>query len=72
MVEVPNTADDLLLIPEVAEACRAPIGTVRHWIRTGRLASFRLGRRRMVRRESLSRFLEEAGDERGLSATRRA
>jgi excisionase family DNA binding protein len=39
------------------------VGTVRHWIRTGRLASFRLGRRRMVRREALDHFLLAAGDE---------
>jgi excisionase family DNA binding protein len=69
---VPNTTDDLLLISEVAEACRAPIGTVRHWIRTGRLASFRLGRRRMIRREALIRFLEEAGDDRRLTITRQS
>jgi len=59
---VPNTTHQILLITEVAETCRAPIGTVRHWMRTGQLASFRLGRRRVVRHEALQDFLRKAGD----------
>ena len=52
-----NTVDDLLYLPEVAEHCRTPISSVRHWVRTGRLLSIRPGRRRMVRRSDLERFL---------------
>jgi excisionase family DNA binding protein len=54
---MPNTPEDLLLIEEVADACRASVGTVRHWIRTNRLPSIRPGRRRLVRRADLERFL---------------
>lgn len=52
----------LLFISEIARECRVPLGTVRHWMRTGRLASFRLGRRRVARREALEQFLRDAGD----------
>jgi excisionase family DNA binding protein len=57
---MPSTTHELLWIEEVADACRAPIGTVRHWIRTGRLASLRLGRRRLVRRADLEALLASA------------
>jgi excisionase family DNA binding protein len=57
---MPNTHADLLLIEEVAQACRAPVGTVRHWIRTERLPSIRPGRRRLVRRSDLEQFLADA------------
>jgi excisionase family DNA binding protein len=42
---MPSKTHELLLIEEVAETCRAPVGTVRHWLRTHRLPSLRLGRR---------------------------
>jgi excisionase family DNA binding protein len=57
-----NTQHSLLLLSEVADLCRVPVGTVRHWIRTGRLASLRPGRKRLIRREDLSRFLANAED----------
>lgn len=60
MLPMPSTNSDLLLIEEVAEICRAPIGTVRHWLRTHRLPSIRPGRRRLVRRVDLERFLADA------------
>ena len=47
----------LLLLEEVARELRAPISSVRHWIATGKLKSVRPGRRRLVRREDLDRFL---------------
>ena len=49
--------DQLLLLDEVAQIARASLPTVRHWIREGRLASVRPGRRRMVWRSELMRFL---------------
>ncbi len=49
---------ELLLLEEVARECRTSIGTVRHWIAVGKLASVRPGKRRLVRREDLDRFLE--------------
>ena len=52
---------DFLLVEEISAECRAPQTTVRHWLRTGRLASIRLGRRRLVRREDFERFLRDAG-----------
>jgi excisionase family DNA binding protein len=50
--------DDFLLLDEVMRLARAEsISTVRHWLRTGKLASVRPGRRRMVRRSDLEAFL---------------
>lgn len=50
----------LLLIPEVAAYARVSIGTVRHWISIGKLASLRPGRRVMVRLAALQRLLTDA------------
>lgn len=46
-----------LLVEEVAEETRSPVSTVRHWIATGRLASVRPGRRRLVHRADLAAFI---------------
>jgi excisionase family DNA binding protein len=54
--------DRLLLLPEVADHTRTTVGTVRHWIGTGRLASIKPGRRRMVRLRDLESFLGESSD----------
>jgi excisionase family DNA binding protein len=48
---------DLLLLEEVAEQARVTVDTVRYWVRSGKLASVRPGRRRMVRRQVLEAFL---------------
>lgn len=58
--QMKKKAEVLLLLVEVAEICRVPVGTVRHWIRLGRLPSMKPGRRRMVRSEDLQLFLEQA------------
>lgn len=50
--------DELLLLEEVARRCRAPLSSVRHWVRVGKLSSIRPGRRRLVRRSALERFLQ--------------
>ena len=47
----------LLLLEEVAREARVSTETVRYWIRTRKLASVRPGRRRLVRRDTLDRFL---------------
>ena len=46
-----------LLLHEVAEISRAPLSTVRHWIATRKLRSTKRGRRRLVERAELDRFL---------------
>lgn len=53
-----NDSPDLLLLEEVARKCRTSLSTVRYWIRTGRLRSVRPGRRRLVHRRELDRFLD--------------
>ena len=50
--------NSLLFLDEVAQETRASISTVRHWVSTGKLPSVRPGRRRMVRRADLERFVE--------------
>lgn len=47
-----------LLLSEAAELARVSIDTARYWVRTGKLASVRPGRRRLVRRDVLEAFLE--------------
>jgi len=48
---------DYLFLPAVAEICGVSLDTVRHWIQSGSLPSVRPGRRRMVLRDELERFL---------------
>ena len=50
---------DLLQLEEVAQLARVSVSTVRHWIKTGRLASLRPGRRRLVQRSEFERFLRQ-------------
>lgn len=52
-----NNTQKFLVLTEVAQECRAPLASVRRWISSGRLPSIRPGRRRLVRREDLDRFL---------------
>lgn len=54
---MPESRREYLLLDEVARECRAPIASVRYWIASGRLRSVRPGRRRLVSREDLDRFL---------------
>jgi excisionase family DNA binding protein len=49
---------EFLLLEEVAQEARVSVATVRYWIRTQKLPSVRPGRRRMIRREALTAFLE--------------
>ena len=49
---------DYLLLEEIAAIARAPVETVRAWIRSGRLPSVKPGRRRLVRRVDLEDFLK--------------
>lgn len=51
---------EYMLIEEAAAFARTSSSTIRHWIRTGRLASVRPGRRRLVRRADLETFLSGA------------
>jgi excisionase family DNA binding protein len=51
---------DLLLLEEVAEIARVSTDTVRFWVRRGKLASLRPGRRRMVPRAALEAFLRQS------------
>ncbi len=49
---------EFLFLEEVAAETRATLSTVRHWIAVGKLPSVRPGRRRLVRRADLERFLD--------------
>jgi excisionase family DNA binding protein len=52
---------EFLLLDEVARECRASVASVRYWIASGRLRSVRPGRRRLVSREDLDRFIATGG-----------
>ena len=49
-----------LTIDEVAGIARAPRSTVLHWVYTKKLASRRVGRRRLITEDELSAFLKFA------------
>jgi excisionase family DNA binding protein len=55
-----TTDQQFLLVPEVAVLARVSVGTVRHWIATGKLPSVKPGRRVMVRLAALQQFLDAA------------
>jgi len=54
---MPENRREFLLLDEVARECRASVASVRYWIASGRLRSVRPGRRRLVSREDLERFI---------------
>lgn len=49
--------DPLFTLEEVAEATRASLSSARWWVVTGKLKAIRPGRRVLVRRSELERFL---------------
>jgi excisionase family DNA binding protein len=51
---------DFLHVEEIARLCRAPKSSVRHWLSTGKLPSIKPGKRRLVLRQDLDRFLRTA------------
>lgn len=51
---------DLLLLPEVADMCRASVNSVRAWIREGKLPASRPGRRVLIRRADVETMLVTA------------
>jgi excisionase family DNA binding protein len=51
---------DFLTLDEIAVITRAPLSSVRGWIRHGRLPATRPGRRVLVRRADLDAFLAAA------------
>ena len=53
----PLLSADVYHLTDVARICLASLSTVRHWIASGRLKSIRPGRRRLVLRADLERFL---------------
>jgi excisionase family DNA binding protein len=50
-------SSEWLLLSDVARELRVPIATVRHWIKTRKLASSRPGRRRLVNRDDLDALI---------------
>jgi excisionase family DNA binding protein len=55
---------DLMTLPEVAEAVRAPEGTLRYWRHRGEgPPSFRIGRRVVYRRSDVEAWIERLREE---------
>lgn len=48
---------DLLLVEEVARETRSTVWAVRYWIRTGKLAALRPGKRLLIRRSDMLQML---------------
>jgi excisionase family DNA binding protein len=47
----------LLTVPEAAVYLRSPVGTLREWIRTGKLDGAKTGKRRVFTKEELDQFV---------------
>jgi hypothetical protein len=54
------TPTEILPFEQLENEYPIPLGTLKHWARTRRLKSFRLGRRRFVRREDIERLILDA------------
>jgi len=50
----------LMTLSEVASETRASVSGVRQWIRDGKLASVKVGRRRLVKRTALEAMVKRA------------
>jgi Helix-turn-helix domain len=55
------TADDVMLVREVAVLSHAPVSTVEDWARRGILPSVKIGRRRIYIRQQIETVLTEPG-----------
>lgn len=55
-------ADDRFIVREVAEIFRVSDRTIRLWINIGKLPSFRVGRRHLVRRADVEALLKAADE----------
>lgn len=56
-------ASKYLILREVAELARVSVSTVRHWIAEGRLHSIKPGKKRLVKKTELTRFLLNGEDQ---------
>ena len=56
-----TSGTEFVFVEEIAGLCRVAPSSVRHWLSTGKLASVRPGKRRLVRRDELERFLRDSG-----------
>jgi excisionase family DNA binding protein len=52
--------DPFFTVPEVMAATRASYGTVMYWLQTAKLHGVKPGRRVLVRKSELERFLAES------------
>ena len=53
-----TNAQELLSVPETSRAYGIPVGTLRYWICQGKIASYKLGRHRKIRRSDMDAFVE--------------
>lgn len=59
-IDPDNLADDKLYgTGEIANLCSVQVGTVRTWIREGKLPAIKIGRDHKVRRKDLLAFLNQ-------------
>lgn len=59
--ETATAAPTLLTVPETAELLRCGQTTVYQLLKDGRLASVKIGRRRLVRASAVAAFIEAGG-----------
>lgn len=54
---------EFLTVQEVAARLRVSVSTVRHWVLDKRLESYRVGGRRLFKREDIDKFIEQGKTE---------
>lgn len=60
MIIMENKPVEWLTVEEVANELRVPETSVRDWLRTRKLASYKFGKRLKIRRSDLEQFIESS------------
>jgi excisionase family DNA binding protein len=55
----PDRYPPIMFLPEIAEATRIPLATVRYYVQIGKLSTQKLGNRRVMRREAVEKWIND-------------
>ena len=67
LVATGTARDEMLTTREAADIARVAVGSIRRWVRQGRLQRHRVGRTLRVSRAELERLLRDPGPDRELT-----
>jgi excisionase family DNA binding protein len=55
----PQKYPEIMFLPEIADATRIPLATLRYYVQTGKLPAQKLGSRRVMRREAVEQWIND-------------